>query len=232
MLMFMRALPGRASRVTPDAPPAAVTRHNAHQDQRRRVLRAIGELVAEQGYAEVTVEMVVKRARVSYKTFYKHFSGKEECFKKLFDSTIQATEREIGACLEGELEDWPQRVVLALHALVERIVADPLIARAVIVEAPTVDPRMLERTTKGFVPLLRAGRELNPRGDELPATVEDALAGSILWAAYERLVVGEADDLVAYLPVLTELILRTYLGPTEASRLGHAAGRAPQPVLA
>ena len=41
--MFMRALPGRESRATLDAPPAAVTRTSAHLDQRRRILRAVGE---------------------------------------------------------------------------------------------------------------------------------------------------------------------------------------------
>src|SRR3954469_6988015 len=71
MLMFMRALPGRASRATLDAPPASVTRSSAHADQRRRILRAVGELVAERGYSDVTVELIVKRARVSFKTFYK-----------------------------------------------------------------------------------------------------------------------------------------------------------------
>jgi AcrR family transcriptional regulator len=226
MIMSMRALPGRDSRVAIDTSPAAVTRSSAHRDQRHRILRAIGELVAKRGYSDVTIELIVKRARVSYKTFYKHFSGKEQCFEELFDTTVRASEEAIRERLAEEgLTDWPDRVVVALDAWIERIVAEPLIARAVIVEAPTVGPPMLdryERATKVFVPLFRAGRELNPRSTELPPTVEDTLSGSIFWSAYQRLVIGEADRLPHLLPELIELVLRTYIGQSEAARIARA----------
>jgi AcrR family transcriptional regulator len=225
MLMFMRALPGRDSRVSPDTPPAPVTRAGAHRDQRRRILRAIGELVAKRGYADVTVELIVKRARVSYKTFYKHFSGKEECFQELFDGTVAATEKAIRARLDEEPREWPDRVVLALRIWIERISAEPLIARAVIVEAPTAGPGMFEpygRASRAFAPLFREGRELNPQGAELPPTVEDTLSGSIFWSAYQRLIVGEAERLPELLPELTEMVLRTYLGQAEAARIARA----------
>ncbi len=225
MLMFMRALPGRDLRASHDAPPAAVTRGNAHRDQRRRILRAIGELVAKRGYADVTVELIVKRARVSFKTFYKHYSGKEECFQDLFDSTVAGTERAIRERLDEAEAGWPEQVVLALRLWIERIVAEPLIARAVIVEAPTAGPAMLEpygRASRAFAPLFGRGRELNPRGAELPPTVEDTLSGSVFWSAYQRLIVGEAARLPELLPELTELVLRAYLGQAEAARIARA----------
>jgi AcrR family transcriptional regulator len=81
----MRALPGRESRSSAASPPASVTRTSTHADQRRRILRAVGELVGERGYGDVTVELIVKRAHVSFKTFYKHYSGKEECLSALCD---------------------------------------------------------------------------------------------------------------------------------------------------
>lgn len=230
----MRALPGRESRVALEAAPAAVTRSSAHRDQRRRILRAIADLVAKRGYADVTVELIVKRARVSYKTFYKHFSGKEECFKQLFDSAFGSTEQAIRERLEEQGADWPDRVVVALGLWTERIAAEPMISRAVIVEAPTVGPGMLERyerATKAFVPLFREGRKLNPRGAELPATVEDTLSGSVFWSAYQRLIVGEAERLPQLLPELIELVLRTYLGQAEAARIARAqAERQPAPA--
>ncbi len=234
MLVFMRPLPGRDSRATLDAPPAAVTRSSAHADQRRRILRAVGELVAKRGYGDVTVELIVKRAHVSYKTFYKHFSGKEECFQALFDSAFRSTEGTIRERLAAEPRPWAEQVILALGTLIEWIVADPIIARAVIVETPTVGPGMherYERATKAFVPLFRAGRELNPRGAELPSTIEDTLAGSVFWSAYQRLIVGEAERLPELLPELIELVLRTYLGEAEASRIARAEANG-QPALA
>jgi AcrR family transcriptional regulator len=234
MLVFMQALPGRQSRTTLDAPLADVTRSSAHADQRRRILRSVGELVAKRGYGDVTVELIVKRAHVSYKTFYKHFSGKEDCFVALFDSVFRSTERTIRERLAAEELPWAEQVALALRTLIELIVAEPIIARAVIVEAPTVGPGILERyerATKAFVPLFRAGRELNPRGAELPSTIEDTLAGSVFWSAYQRLIVGEAERLPELLPEVTELVLRTYLGEAEASRIARAeAERQPTPA--
>jgi AcrR family transcriptional regulator len=233
--MSMRALPGRASRSNLDVPPASVTRSSAQADQRRRILRAIGELVAERGYADVTVEQIVKRAHVSYKTFYKHHRSKEECFVDFFDTAFAATEKTIRERLAAESRSWSEQVVLALRTLFEEIAAEPLISRAVIVETPMVGPAVLERyesAITALVPLFRAGRELNPRGGELPATIEETLAGAVFWSAYQRLVVDEADQLGAHLPVLLELVLGTYLGPDEASRIARAETHIPQPALA
>lgn len=226
MLVFMRALPGRDSRSAPHVAQAVVTRSSAHFDQRRRILRAVGELVAKRGYGDVTVELIVKRAHVSYKTFYKHFGGKEECFIALFDRVVGSSERTIRDRLEAEPIPWPEQVRLALSVFIDSIVEDPIIARAVIVEAPTVGPGILdryERSVRGFVPLFRAGREFNPRGDDLPATIEDTLAGSVFWSAYQRLIVGEAERLRELLPELMELVLRTYLGQEEASRIARSS---------
>jgi AcrR family transcriptional regulator len=171
MLMFVRALPGREARAKRGAPPAKVTRSSVSAEQRRRILRATGELVAKRGYADVTVELIVKRAHVSYKTFYKHFSNKEDCYLALFDRVVQATKESVRELLTDE-RDWAEQVVVALRTLTELIVADPLIAKAVIVEAPTVGEAIFaryENAIKALAPLLRAGRDHNPRGAELPA---------------------------------------------------------------
>jgi AcrR family transcriptional regulator len=222
----MRALPGRASRSESGAtPPAPVTRESARRDQRRRILRATGELVAKRGYNDVTIELIVKRARVSYKTFYKHFSNKEECFLQLTDAIFMAAEREIRTRLAAEPGEWPQRVIAALRTFVELIVSDPLIARACIVEAPTAGPVIFERyerAIKALVPLFIGGRELSPHGDQLPSTIEITLAGSVLWSAYQRLIVGEVDRIEELLPEVIELVLRPYIGDEEAARLAKA----------
>lgn len=231
----MRALPGRESRSILEASPASVTRGNAHADQRRRILGAVGELVGERGYGEVTVELIVKRARVSFKTFYKHYAGKEECLLAFCERSFETTEAKIRERLDAQPLPWPEQVALALRTLFELIVAEPVLARAVIVEAPTAGPAISERyeqATRALVPLFRAGRDFNPRGAELPDRIEDALAGSVFWSAYQQLIVGETAQLEASVPVLIELVLRTYLGQAEASRVARAEASGLQPALA
>jgi AcrR family transcriptional regulator len=218
----MRALPGRDSRASLTDPPATVTRGSVEKSQRERILQAMGELVAIRGYHAVTVERIVKRARVSFKTFYKQFSNKEECFLELFDTVMVGAQRTMDAALAEERDSpWPQQVTAALRALFNVFLADPRIARATIVEAPTVGPIIVERyerAMKGLVPLLRRGRELSANPDELPPTLEDTLAGGVLWAAYQRLIIGEIDHIEALLPEAIEFVLRPYIGEADAAR--------------
>jgi AcrR family transcriptional regulator len=217
----MRALPGRASR-TSVAAPARVTREGVEAAQRQRILQATGELVAKRGYNDVTVELIVKRAKVSFKTFYKHFRGKEECFLELFDTVMGGAREQIDAALAASAEaPWPEQVIAAMRALFGVILADPILARATIVEAPTVGPVIIERyerAMKALSPLLRHGRELGPAAAQLPETLEDTLAGGVLWSAYQRLIVGEVDRIEALLPEAIEFVLRPYIGEGEAAR--------------
>jgi len=119
----MRSLPGRQSRSSSDIPPASVTRAGAHADQRRRILRAIAELTGVRGYGDVTVELIVKRAHVSFKTLYKHYAGKEECLLDLCESAFDGTERTIRERLAAEAAPWPDQVALVLRTLIDLIVA-------------------------------------------------------------------------------------------------------------
>jgi AcrR family transcriptional regulator len=225
MLLGMRALPGRASRTGLAEASTDLTRESVADAQRRRIRRASGELVAKRGYASVTVGLIVKRARVSFKTFYKHYANKEEAFVDLFDITVEETRAQIEAGLEAEQMGWPERVALALRLFFEAIVAEPLIARAVLVEGPTAGPAVFGRyegIAKAFVPILREGREYAPGAAELPQTIEDTLAGAVLWSAYQRLNFSETDRIVELIPENIELVLRPYIGEAEASRIAAA----------
>jgi AcrR family transcriptional regulator len=216
----MRPLPGRASRTSAD--PAGVTRDDVGSSQRQRILDATNELVAEEGYNALTVESIARRAKVSFKTFYKHFPNKEACFLELFDSKIALSRERIEAALAAEPDaPWPQQVVVAVRALFEAILIDPLSARATIVEAPTAGPVIIDRyqsAINGLAPLLVHGRGLSPHADDLPETLEQTLVGGVLWSAYQRLIVGEDDRIEALLPEAIEFLLRPYVGDEEAAR--------------
>jgi AcrR family transcriptional regulator len=205
----VRALPGKDSRQPPG--PQPVTRDAAAADQRRRILEATADLVAEQGY----------RAKVGYATFYKSFEDKEQSFLALFDAALEHTARQVEDAYEREAGPWTDRVGAALGALFASIAEHPNVARACMVEALTAGPQAVARheaALKRFAPLLRPGRELNPRQAELPVTLEDTLAGGVLWVVNQRLVAGKADELRALLPETLEFLLRPYVGEEEAAR--------------
>src|SRR4051794_12494639 len=87
-----------------------LTREEVLSSQRGRMLAAMGEAVAERGYANVPVAEVVKRAGVSRETFYEHFSDKEDCFLAALDTGTEAMLATIATAL-GEPDDDPLRTL-------------------------------------------------------------------------------------------------------------------------
>jgi AcrR family transcriptional regulator len=222
----VRALPGKASRQPPG--PEPVSRAASAEDQRRRILEATADLVAEQGYAETTIEQIVRRARVGYATFYKHYADKDEAFLALLDAAVERTAYVVEEAYDGEAGPWSDKVGAGLGALLKVASEHPGVARACLVEAPTAGPEAAARheaALKRFAPLLRPGRELNPRSDKLPESLEETLAGGVLWVINQRLIAGEADKLRALLPEALEFLLRPYVGEDAAAREAGGASR-------
>ncbi|MGN6201020.1 MAG: helix-turn-helix domain-containing protein, partial [Solirubrobacterales bacterium] len=59
----------------PELPREFVASH-----KRRRMMDAIAELTAEQGYEATKIADIVRRAAVARKTLYDNFDGKEDLF--------------------------------------------------------------------------------------------------------------------------------------------------------
>jgi AcrR family transcriptional regulator len=211
-------LPGKASRQPPG--PQPVSRTAAAADQRRRILEATADLVAEQGYQGTTIETIVRAAKVGYATFYKNFEDKQQCYLELLDAAYGVTFHRVQRAYDRE-DEWPDKVAAGLGALFENIVAHPNIGRACLVEALTAGPEAVARheaLLKRFTPLLKPGRELNPRRAELPDTLEDTLTGGVLWVINQRLIADEAATLKGLLPETIEFVLRPYVGEQKAAR--------------
>jgi AcrR family transcriptional regulator len=197
-----------------------VGRDEAAAEQRRRILAATAELVVEHGYQEMTIEMIVRRAKVGYATFYKHFPGREEAFLALLEDGFERACAHAEDVYEREAA-WPDRVGAALGSIFADVAANPTVARACLVEALAAGPEasaLHERALKRLAPLLRPGRELNPRRVELPESLEETLAGGVAWLLGQRLVAGEAERLRGLLPETVEFLLRPYVGEGEAAR--------------
>jgi len=215
----VRALPGKASRQPPG--PEPVSRDAAASDQRRRILEATADLLAEHGYQGTTLEMIVRQAKVGYATFYKHFADRDEAFLALLDSATERTSERMEAAYQREEGPWPDRVGAALGVLFEDVAAHPNVARACLVEALTAGSEATARhesALRRLAALLRPGRELNPRQARLPENLEETLAGGVVWVLSQRLIGGEAEKLRGLLPETLEFLLRPYVGEEEAAK--------------
>jgi AcrR family transcriptional regulator len=198
-----------------------VGREGVAADQRRRILEATAELIAKQGYPETTMEQIVRRAKVGYATFYKHYPDKEAAFLALVDAAIAHTVERVEGAYEREEGPWPDRVGAALGALFADVAAHPDAARCVLVEAVAAGNEAAakhEAALKRLAKLLRPGRELNPRQEKLPESLEETLCGGVVWVLGQRLMGGEAEQLRGLLPETLEFLLRPYVGEEEAAR--------------
>lgn len=221
----MRVLPGQASRLPPGAQP--ITRDQVSADQRRRIVDAAAELFAKRGYHGTTIELIIGRAKVGYATFYKNFADKEECLIAIFDIAGDAMRPGLRKAFKDHDGPWAERVGAVLKVLFEMIAENPAHARSCLVEALTAGPAAVaryEQMLANFEPLLLPGRELRPSNAQLPDTLEATLFGGVFWIAYQRLIVGEADKLMALLPETLELVLSPYVGEAEAVRVADEFG--------
>lgn len=80
-----------------------------------RFIQAATEILSETGRTDFTVQELIERSKTSLRSFYQHFSGKEELLLALFEEIISTS-----------VAEWRDEVASldtldALHLLVERI---------------------------------------------------------------------------------------------------------------
>jgi AcrR family transcriptional regulator len=184
-----------------------------------RIISALAQETSEQGYQQVTVADIVRRAGTARNTFYENFRSKEDCFLATQEFAMTAAlERVVEAA--GALESWPQRVRAGLTAFLSYVAAEPALARTCMVEALSAGPAAVEsyeKSQQAFVSLFRLGRDVSPHGADLPETLEEAIIGGVFWIVYQRLAGGEVSAIPELLPELVEFALTPYLG-AEAAR--------------
>ena len=102
-------------------------------DYRSRLLSGMVEAIADVGFADLTIADVVRRARVSKRTFYEHFATKEACFLALYEAESLALIAEI----EGAIRDLPpgvERITTGTAVYLGRIGSSPRHARTLLIE--------------------------------------------------------------------------------------------------
>ena len=174
----------------------------------------------EKGYRAVTVADIVRHAGIARNTFYENFASKDVCFLAASEFAVtEALRRVVDAA--GKVESWPARVNAGLAAFLGYVAAEPALARLCMVEALSAGPAAIdryERSIQAFIPLFRMGRKVSAQGEELPGTLEETIIGGIFWIVYQRITMGQTDQIEELLPELVEFALTPYLGAEAAKR--------------
>src|SRR5215510_4183526 len=149
--------------VRPELPREFVALH-----KRRRIMDAIAELTAEQGYDSTKIGDIVRRAGVARKTLYDNFEGKEEVFLATFDAAVDEVigrVEEDCAKVEG---GWEERVQVGLAAFLRYVAEKPALARMCMIEALSATPTATERYEDAVQRFVELTKRTVPHIEQLP----------------------------------------------------------------
>lgn len=119
----------------------AIATRRAAAGHRARLTQGLAAVIAEKGYAAVTIADVVRTARVSKRTFYEHFADKEACFLALYVETSEELLELIATATAVARGPWEVRIAAAARAYFERVAGEPELIRAALLEIQAAGPR-------------------------------------------------------------------------------------------
>lgn len=193
--------------IRPELPREFVASH-----KRRRMMDAIAELTADQGYEATKIADIVRRAAVARKTLYDNFDGKEDLFLSAVGSALTELRVVVEEACERTGDSTEDRIVAGLEALLDWIAEHPAASRMCMVEAISATPssaRLYDAGMRDFVDLL--GKSV-PEDADLPETIEESLVGGVAWILQLQVRRDEAERATDLLPELSQFVLSPYLG--------------------
>lgn len=192
--------------------------------QRRQILTAVTELVAEEGYQNITITEISQRAAISLSTFYNHFDGKQAAFLAAIDDG----ERQM---LEAALPayrlapDWRRATRDAIHALFAFNATHPALARLNgmwIFSGGAEGFDRHENATSRFGAVLRAGYREHPGTSPV---VAEAVGGSIAALLYQQVRRRGPKRVYEVAGIASFIALAPFVGADEACALANEGWR-------
>lgn len=185
-----------------------LAREEVLSSQRSRLLVAMSEAVAEQGYAKTSVADVLRRARVSRETFYEHFANKEHCFIAAYDGAAALLAKEIGSGLaaSGSEANVVARLSDLLHRYLETLQAEPALARTFLVEVYAAGPSALERRVEVQDRFVRLVSAIAGATDERQRFACESVVAAVSALVTQRVCAGRTSDLTELEAPLVDLV--------------------------
>jgi AcrR family transcriptional regulator len=202
-----------------------VSRELLSEHQRDRVLAAATPVFAKRGYLGTTVDDVLAAGKVGVGNFYDLFEGKEDCFLACFERALAAARGEMAEAA-ASTSGWGARTYVGLHRLIESILAAPLEARLVLIEAQSAGPEALARYNAlldAAKDWLQAGREEFTAARGLPAGFEQAAVSGLAFYLQQCLLDSRPHRASELFGETAGLVLEPIVGAEELRRLRAAS---------
>lgn len=199
-------------------------------DHAERALRGFEALLTEQPLGETTMEQVARRAKMSVRTLYANFAGREELMLAAIDS---AGAQAVAAALPAyRRQDRPSEGVrAALGAFLGLLASRPNLAHLLLVATYEGGARALRRRAESLRPLESMLRRVAPAQPPVSRVLlAEALTGGLLWLARRRMAAAGPGALPGLAPICTYVVLAPLLGAEEATAAAEGKSYRRQPL--
>lgn len=144
--------------------------------KRSRIIVGAARVVALKG-PSASVTEIVREARITRKTFYNLFEGREDCLRAVVEMAGTDLLSVLWGAVDPE-ERCEDRVAAGVLALVGYVVERPELSRAYLLHGPTIAPDFLEEARGRFAALLNP--ESTNREYFLVTAIEHALHRNLI----------------------------------------------------
>jgi AcrR family transcriptional regulator len=187
-------------------------------DARARILKAATEIVGARGYSALSVNEIVRSARVSHRTFRKHFATKDDAFVAAYRDSAKDTFEYALKAFAAET-NWKMAVRAGLTAELRFLAMHPEVARLGFIEVYGVGAKALE-LRESELQLWKAALEpgyQESRAGPLPhKIVSEAVAGGIHQLMREG-TLYQPEQLLDLVPDVTYAALAPFIGADAAT---------------
>jgi AcrR family transcriptional regulator len=197
-------------------PPEVRPEEREASDHAERALRAFEALLREQPYAETTMEQVAKRAKMSVRTLYANFSGREDLMLAAIDSAGALTVATVlPAYRRGQ--NPPEGIRGVFGALFGLFASRPNLAHLLLVGVFEGGAPALRRRWEALEPLEALLTQVSPHRVATQRVAAEAIVAGTLGLARRRLLTDGAGALPSLAPICTYIALSPLLGVKQAT---------------
>jgi AcrR family transcriptional regulator len=184
-----------------------LTREEVAASQHGRLLLAMAQVVADEGYVNTTVADVSARAGVSTRTFYEHFATKEDCFLASHAVCIDALVGIMRSAIGSTRQRPMTRFGRVLRAYLDALTDQPALARTFLIEVYAAGPRAMRQRLEAQACFAELLAEIfgASRRDRFQL---EALVGTISSLVTNRVSVGDHAGLAALHGPITRFVAR------------------------
>jgi AcrR family transcriptional regulator len=200
-------------------------RHDLPRDQviksqRERIVDATAAIVAEKGFAGLTIPEIASRANVSHETFYEMYPTKHAAFLGAQKVGLHQALRVTVEAYDAHAGQWHSGVAAGMHALMEYVCSEPSHAHLTLVDTFGASPEAIEireSALQAFTGYLQPGFEHAAAGLDVPDVAAEAVAGGIWQVLHHYIEQRRVHELCDAAPQLIYLTLNPFLGPDAAA---------------